>query len=159
VKTRYQKFVQHVLSFLQQGVSPEKLALGLAFGITLGIIPLLGVTTLLCALAALAFRLNMPFVQLVHYVVSPLQLILFIPFLHQGSSWFAKAPVHYTFDEITTMISNDFWHAVTTLFYINLCGVLLWLMLAPVLFGASYFIGLLLIRKAAGRFNKNSKSK
>jgi uncharacterized protein (DUF2062 family) len=154
VKTRFQKFIQHVLGFLQQGVSPEKLALGLAFGITLGIIPLLGATTLLCALAALVFRLNMPFVQLVHYVVSPLQLILFIPFLHQGAAWFAKEPVHYTFDEITTMISTDLWHAVTTLFYINMCGVLLWLVLAPFLFGASYGIGLLVIRKVAERFNK-----
>lgn len=154
MKTRYQKFINHVLGFLQQGVSPEKLALGLAFGITLGIIPLLGATTLLCALVALVFRLNMPFVQFVHYVVSPLQLILFIPFLHKGSEYFSSQRVHYSFDEITHMISTDLVEAVSKLFYINLCGVLLWLIISPLLFGFSYFLGLYLIRKIAHKFNK-----
>lgn len=154
MKTRYQKFINHVLGFLQQGISPEKLALGLAFGITIGIIPLLGATTLLCALVALIFRLNMPFVQFVHYVVSPLQLILFIPFLHKGSALFSKEKVHYSFDEITHMISTDLLEAVSKLFYINLCGLLLWLIISPILFAGSYFLGLYFIRKIAHTFNK-----
>lgn len=154
MKTRYQKFINHLLGFLQQGISPEKLALGLAFGLTIGIIPLLGATTLLCALVAFVFRLNMPFVQLVHYVASPLQLILYIPFLRVGAGLFSNERFHYTFDEITHMISNDLWHAVSTLFYINLCGLLLWLLIAPVLFAVSYFVGLFLIRRVAENFNK-----
>ena len=159
MKKHYHRYKSKVLGFLQQGISPEKLALGLAFGATLGIMPLLGATTLLCGLAALIFRLNMPFVQLVHYVVSPIQLILYIPFLHEGAALFLKQPVHYSFDEITTMISNDLIGAISTLFYINLCGLLLWLILTPFLFLISYFIGLYFIRKMSTKFNKKDESK
>ena len=154
MKTRYQKFVNHLLSFLQQGISPEKLALGLAFGVTLGIIPLMGATTLLCFLAALAFRLNIPFVQLVHYVISPLQIILYIPFLRWGTDIFSKQHFHYTFEQIRHMIANNLWDAIRTLFYMNMYGLLLWLLIAPSLFALSYFGGLFFIRKVSHKFNK-----
>jgi hypothetical protein len=45
------RVVQPVIDLLTQGISPEKIALSLAFGIVLGVFPVLGSTTLLCALA------------------------------------------------------------------------------------------------------------
>jgi uncharacterized protein (DUF2062 family) len=154
LKKHYQNFVNKILGFLQQGISPEKLALGLAFGVTLGIIPLLGATTLLCFLAALLFRLNIPFIQLVHYVISPIQILLFIPFLHEGVELFSNERVHYTLEEITTMVSTDLVEAITKLFFINLYGLLLWLMVAPFIFALAYFLGLNIFRKSLNNFNK-----
>ena len=72
------RLVDPLLALLRQGVSPRELALCLALGTTIGLIPVLGVSTLLCALAALMLRLNMPAIQLVNYLLSPLQLILII---------------------------------------------------------------------------------
>ena len=45
---------------LTQGVSPARLALALALGIVLGTLPVLGATTVLCALAGVTLRLNQP---------------------------------------------------------------------------------------------------
>src|SRR6187399_1944856 len=71
-------------TLLRQGVTPRELALCLALGTALGLIPILGVSTALCALGALVLRLNMPAIQLVNYLLTPLQLVLIIPLLRFG---------------------------------------------------------------------------
>ncbi len=65
----YRRLVQPVVALLTQGVTPEKIALSLAMGIGLGIFPVLGSTTLLCAAAAIIFRLNLPAIQLINFFV------------------------------------------------------------------------------------------
>ena len=70
---------------LKEGMSLRKIALCLALGTVLGIFPVLGATTLLCTIAALALRLNLPAIQFVNYMVYPLQLVLLAPFYGAGS--------------------------------------------------------------------------
>ena len=60
-----------ILELLRQGVTPEKIALSLAFGLGLGIFPVLGVSTILCTVAAIVLRLNLPAIQLVNYLAAP----------------------------------------------------------------------------------------
>jgi uncharacterized protein (DUF2062 family) len=62
----------------------QGIALSIALGVTLGVTPVLGSTTVLCLLAALVFRLNVPALQLVNCGMYPLQLALPIPFLRVG---------------------------------------------------------------------------
>ena len=57
--TRMREFLQRrlvapLLVLLRQGVTPRELALCLALGITIGLIPVLGVSTALCAVVALS---------------------------------------------------------------------------------------------------------
>ena len=78
-------YIKSVLAqALYQGLTPRKLALTCAFGVVLGLFPVFGVTTLLCFVAAFLFRLNIPIIQLVNYLIAPLQLILIIPFIQVG---------------------------------------------------------------------------
>ena len=63
---------------------PRKSRLSLAFGLGIGIFPVLGVSTVLCTVVAIALRLNLPAIQLVNYLASPLQLALIIPFVRVG---------------------------------------------------------------------------
>jgi Uncharacterized protein conserved in bacteria (DUF2062) len=51
----------------------------LSVGLVLGIFPMFGLPTLLCVMAAFALRLNLPAIQLVNQLVSPLQMALFVP--------------------------------------------------------------------------------
>ena len=81
-----------VLGQLTQGVTPEKIALSIALGLSLGIIPILGITTVLCAIAAMWLRLNQPVIQLVNWLVYPLQLALVLVFIRIGE-WITHAPV------------------------------------------------------------------
>jgi uncharacterized protein (DUF2062 family) len=70
---------------LRQGISPRRLALTLALGFVVGCIPVVGLPTALCAMLALAFRLNLPAIQAANYVAMPFQVALIIPLLRLGS--------------------------------------------------------------------------
>lgn len=89
------KVVRRVRQFLadqiRQGLSPHEIALTLAVGICLSVPPMLGTTTILCALAAVLLRLNQPLIQAVNVLAYPLQLALLVPFLRAGE-WLFRAP-------------------------------------------------------------------
>jgi hypothetical protein len=69
-----------------RGLSPETAALILVLGIVLGIFPVFGLPTVLCAGAAIVFRLNLAAIQLVNQVASPLQYLLLAPLGRAGAS-------------------------------------------------------------------------
>lgn len=73
-----------VIAWLRQGISPPRLALTLALGFAIGCFPVMGIPTALCALLAVAFRLNLPAIQAANYVVMPLQVALIVPFVRLG---------------------------------------------------------------------------
>src|SRR5579863_6612431 len=81
----HRKLIQPFIDLLKQGVTPEKIALTIALGLTLGVTPVIGSTTMLCTLAAVTLRLNLPAIMLVNGAVYPLQLTLLIPFLRAGA--------------------------------------------------------------------------
>jgi uncharacterized protein (DUF2062 family) len=76
--------------WLRQGISPRRLALTLALGFAIGCIPVVGIPTLLCAVLALALKLNLPAIEAANYLVMPLQLVLIVPFVRLGSWLFTS---------------------------------------------------------------------
>jgi uncharacterized protein (DUF2062 family) len=64
----------------------ETLALSVGLALVLGVFPVYGCPTLLCAAAAIVLRLNLPAMQLVNALATPLQLALLIPF-HRLGDW------------------------------------------------------------------------
>ncbi len=74
-----------------KGVSPEGMALTISLGFVLGLFPVMGCATLLCALAAGMLRLNIPAIQAVNYLVYPLQLAMLAPFVRLGGRLFGDA--------------------------------------------------------------------
>jgi uncharacterized protein (DUF2062 family) len=80
----YEAVRQKAAQWLTQGISPRRLALTLALGFAIGCIPVLGIPTVLCALVALAFRLNQPAIQAANYAAMPFQMALMIPFTRLG---------------------------------------------------------------------------
>lgn len=75
---------ERVGTWLRSGLEPRQLAFTLALGFAIGCIPLLGVTTGICALLALFFGLNMPAIQAANWAAMPFQAALLIPFLRLG---------------------------------------------------------------------------
>jgi hypothetical protein len=67
------------------GLSPHKIALIVALGLVLGAFPVYGCPTILCGLAAFALRLNLPALQLVNQMATPVQIALLLPFARTGS--------------------------------------------------------------------------
>lgn len=143
----FSKRIRHwFVSLLKTGLTPHKASLAIAFGICIGIIPLLGVTSLLCMLTAFLFRLNMAVIQGINYFVYPLQLFLFIPFLKAGDWILGQNEFQYSLNQITTMFSQNTIHALSVFLSFNLQGLVLWLVLCPFLFGLFYFTMLFILK-------------
>jgi uncharacterized protein (DUF2062 family) len=121
-----------ILGLLSQGITPEKIALSIALGITLGVTPVLGSTSILCFVAAVVFRLNVPAIQLVNYLVYPLQLALLIPFIRIGEWMFAVQPTRLTLTQIVNMIRENIWTAIDTLWVATLHALAAWLVVGLV---------------------------
>ena len=134
------RVAQPLLRLLRQEATPEKIALSIAFGLVLGIFPSLGWTTLLCFLAVVIFRLNLPAVQLVNYVAYPLQLILLIPFIRAGEFIFHSARLPLSAAQILAMIKTDVGNAIKVLWVATIHAVAVWALLAPVAIFLTYKI-------------------
>jgi uncharacterized protein (DUF2062 family) len=104
-----------LLALLRQGVAPRALALAVALGAGIGIFPVLGVSTLALTGLALPLRLNLAAIQLVNYLVSPVQLLLIIPFLRLGE-WLLGAPrLPMTLEQGMGMLDQGILQAIGTL--------------------------------------------
>jgi len=134
------KVVQPFIELLKQGITPERIALTIALGITLGVTPVLGSTSLLCALAALFLRLNLPAIQLVNGLVYPLQLTMLVPFLRIGAWMFRVAPPAVSVPVLFRMIRADMWHAIATLWTATMHALVAWLTLGAIATGLLYLI-------------------
>jgi uncharacterized protein (DUF2062 family) len=136
-----------LLTFLKMGIAPERLALCIGLGIALGLAPALGTTTLLCALAAFLFRLNLPAIQLVNYFVYPLQLALLIPFIRAGEWLFGVKSLNLSLELIQRMMKANFWDTVISLCSATMRAVMVWLLIAPLVVALIYFVMTPLLKK------------
>src|SRR5487761_2313685 len=109
MKLRDHKLVRLILELLSQGITPHKIALTVALGVVLGVTPVLGSTTLLCTAAALVFGINLPLIQVVNYLVYPLQLLLLIPFIQAGQWLFRQPSLPFSLAQRTALFRMNFW--------------------------------------------------
>ncbi len=132
-------------SLLRQGITPSRLALSLACGVTIGIFPIVGTTTAICTMAAIAFRMNLLVIQLGNWFVYPLQFALIVPFLILGEKLFGStsnlSPAH-----VADLMRTDIMLAVRTVSQMILHGALAWALCAPLVLLLSYAVILPLIR-------------
>lgn len=112
-------------------MSPDRLALCVAIGIVIGNIPILGVSTILCTAVALAFRLNLPAMQIVQAAMAPTQLLLIIPFVRLGE-WVLRAPHQAVSVEAGRALMHEgVGRAVAALWDAIIHAGFAWLLLAP----------------------------
>jgi uncharacterized protein (DUF2062 family) len=147
----YRKIVLPIVDLLRQGITPEKIALSIALGAVLGIFPVLGSTTILCAAAAFVLRLNLPAIQLVNYLIYPVQLVLFLPFLQAGSRIIGARPVALSMTDVFGMIKSAPWTLIKMLWVASLGAMAIWMVVSPVLIAAIYFTLAPVLRRLASR--------
>jgi uncharacterized protein (DUF2062 family) len=116
---------------LTQGMSPRMLALSLAVGMVVGIFPVLGTTTVLCTIAAAAFRLNLIAVQTVHFLMTPIQLLMIIPFVRVGEWVLGRSPQALSISEGLALIAQGALQAISVLGVAIVHAVLGWVLLGP----------------------------
>ena len=143
------RVVEPILDLLRQGVTPGKIALSLAFGIGIGIFPVLGVSTVLCTVIAIALKLNLPAIQLVNYLASPVQLALIIPFVRIGEHLLGLAPQPLSIGEGFRLMGIGVFHAVVVLWDAIVHAALGWIVVGPVLIFVLYRVLRPVLQRAA----------
>ena len=125
------RLVDPLLRLLRQGMAPERLALCVAIGIVVGNIPILGVSSKLCGIIAVVFRLNLPAIQLVQAAMAPTQVLLIVPFVRLGE-WILRAPHQaITLQEGLALVAHGIPRAVIVLWDAIVHAGLAWIMIAP----------------------------
>jgi uncharacterized protein (DUF2062 family) len=147
------RLIDPILALLKQGVTPEKLALSLAIGLGVGIIPVLGISTVLCTVAAVALRLNLPAIQLVNYLAAPLQLALIIPFVRLGEHLIGAPPQPLTIAAGFALLAEGVLKAVITLWDAIVHAMLGWIVVGPLFIYALYRLAKPPLERAARRFS------
>ena len=143
------RIVHPVVALLKQGVTPEKIALGMALGMTIGVAPMIGSTTMFCVIAAFVLRLNPAAIQLVNYLMSPLQLALLIPFIRAGEWLFGEAHSQITLEQIRHLIATNLWNAIVTLWTATIHAMAVWMCAGVLLVFPLYWILLGPLRRLA----------
>ncbi len=148
----FQLFKTKLILIFSYGLNPVQLALILSFGITLGLFPFIGLTSILCFIFAFIFRLNMVVMQLVNWVVAPLQLVMLVPFYQMGEyfsiEWFNNAIIKIN---IEAFASNEFLKKIISLVNSQILAIFGWIFICIPMALIIYFISLLIYKKYLNR--------
>ncbi len=144
---------------LSSGTSPEKLALGAALGVTCGLFPVFGTTTVLTFLVGIAFRANAMLVQVFNYLMYPVYFPVAAAFIVAGAWLFgADSSADYSIAGMRAVFAQG-WQAVARELGVTLLhGVLVWLMVAPLLVLALRKALLPMARRLAANLPKESQN-
>lgn len=139
--------VKPVIAQLTQGTKPAEISKAIAFGVTTGIFPLLGTTTVLGLAVGMMLKLNQPVLQVFRELVYPVQLATILLFMRAGETLFGAEHVPLSIP----MMMERFFAApgqfMKDFGMIGLYGVVVWLLLTPLLLGVVYFITKPLVEK------------
>lgn len=133
------RVIQPIVAQLKQGASPEKIALSIALGMVIGVFPILGATTLMCSVTAWKLRLNQPLIQLINYLMSPVQLLLLLPFYRAGESLFQQPHVPiFSLDQLMQRFSTSPAQFLADYSMVGAYGIVVWCLLAPLAISLVY---------------------
>ena len=137
-----------LLAELRQGTSPEALSAAVTVSFALAIVPIIGVTTMLCVISGRAFRLNHVVMQLVNHACYPLQFLLLVPFVRLGERLVGAPPLALSPTALIVAFHQSFTDFVARFGWAYVHGLTGWALTAPL---AAWLLHLLL-RAAFRRF-------
>lgn len=130
-----------VVRALKQGWGPEGICNAAAWGVTIGIFPIYGVTTASLGAVGWIGKLNHALLQAFNYLVGPTKLALIFPFIRFGEFlWREKDPFQLSLTEFSarfqlapmetvSRFSTTFVHAISG-----------WLVVAPLVYIMTHFL-------------------
>jgi len=146
-RTFWQRRVRDpIVAQLTQGITPEKIALTVAIGSGVALFPILGSTTLLCFLVALALRLNQPIIQLINQALWPVHIPVIFGCVKLGERMLGAEPVPLNLQHMQELFWNhpaEFFQEFGATAGHAIVG---WAGVAPFYMGTVYLITLPIMR-------------
>jgi uncharacterized protein (DUF2062 family) len=148
------RIARPAIAQLKQGADPKGLALTCALGVALGAFPLMGTTTILCAIVGSFYRLNQPLLQSINYLMAPVQLALIPVFGYLGAQLGDRIGAPISVDLHPSVIMSEFARSPSG--FLKMYGelgalaVLVWAVITPL-------FALLVYRSALSSFERMQK--
>ena len=143
--------VKPIVMQFSQGVHPRKAAQAAAFGVTLGLFPILGSTTLLTLIVGVPLRLNQPILQVFRELTYPLHLATILLFIKAGESLFGVPHASLSLPRLVEQFTADPQQFLGEFGMRGGYAICAWALIAPLLFALVYFITWPLGNRVAAR--------
>ena len=107
-KSRFRRWiVSPILEQLKRGITPEKLSCTIALGITLGIFPIMGSTSLICFFFGWLLKLNQAILHIFRSLSYPLHLALILVFIRLGQQLNGAPLIRLSIPEMMTQFKDS----------------------------------------------------
>lgn len=140
-----------VTASLRRGLTPEGIALSLAFGGAVGLFPVVGATTLLGLALGSALRLNLPLLQVANWAAYPLQLALVLPLVRLGERLAGAPPATLSAAQLIASTSAGPLGSLERFAVSGMHGILGWMAVLPIVVLVVYHALLPLPRATAAQ--------
>ena len=121
------------MRMLRRGSSPIELSQAVAIGTLTGIFPIIGLSTVVCLGFGRLFKLNLPIMVAVSYLMLPVQIVMVYMFVQIGTLLLPLSyPMDYAF--FKTLMEKDLMIIIHTLGYNLVAAVLSWLVFSFLLY-------------------------
>ncbi len=125
------RILRPLLRQIRGGVTPRRLAWSLALGMVIGINPSVGLTTLLVVMLAWTLGLNQIASQIGAHSVTPLHLLLFVPFIELGVHLFHTRRLPLSRQQIEHL-SHHPWRLIRNIWQWEWHALIVWGLVAAV---------------------------
>lgn len=147
-KSRFHRWiVQPIINQLKRGTSPEELSWTIALGVTLGIFPIMGSTSLVCFIAGMIFKLNQAILHLFKSLTYPLHLALILVFIRLGQQLNGVALIKFSIPQMMGQFKDDPTQFARDFGMAALYGIEAWAIAAIILIPLIRIISLPILRK------------
>ena len=141
------KLIKHrLIQLLRQGTSPWQLAWSVTWGLWIGIFPIIGTCNLIITFIALRYKLNLALMIALSYVVYPVQIALFVPFVRLGERLFGVAHSGLTWEVVKASFQHDIWETLKGFSWTLLYASAGWLVVSLPVVMILYWTTLLLFK-------------
>ncbi|MBK8039966.1 MAG: DUF2062 domain-containing protein [Verrucomicrobiaceae bacterium] len=146
--------IRPIAQQLTQGTSPHKISQALAFGLTLGIFPIIGSTTLLALLVGIPMKLNQPVLQAFKTLAYPLQWMSVLGFYRLGEMLYGVPHVSLSIPKMMERFFAEPGPFFRDYGMTAVYGITVWCLMAPALLLALYAITRPLIQSLAAQLSR-----
>ena len=147
-KSRFRRWiVSPILEQLKRGITPEKLSCTIALGITLGIFPIMGSTSLICFFFGWLLKLNQAILHIFRSLSYPLHLALILVFIRLGQQLNGAPLIRLSIPELMTQFKDSPAQFGRDFVMAALHGIEAWAIAAIILIPLIRMVSLPLLKK------------
>ena len=127
MNSQIKDIIKKIKAPFYQGLSKKAVINALVASLIITVFPVFGTVTILLTVVALRFKLNLPIMIVVSYIATPLQYLLFLPFISFGETLLGVEHSNLDFEQLQISFSQSVWDTILSLFSTILYGIGGWL--------------------------------